>query len=90
LIVEEYRAIVEPPQFRRFGFPPLWLEFLVVESLRLLILRSGLTVNQTRMICRSWLVTEKLRHFPRELREGVTVLSPHDYLAHFLAGNPKS
>jgi hypothetical protein len=42
------------------------------------------------MICRSWLVTEKLRHFPRELREGVTVLSPHDYLAHFLAGNPKS
>ena len=35
LIIEEYRAIVERPQFHRFGFPPLWLEFLIEESMYL-------------------------------------------------------
>jgi hypothetical protein len=35
LIVEEYRAIVGRPKFHRFGFPPLWLEFLIEESMRL-------------------------------------------------------
>jgi predicted nucleic acid-binding protein len=32
----------------------------------------------------AWLVSGNLRHFPDELREGVTVLSPTDYLAHLL------
>jgi uncharacterized protein len=32
LVVEEYRAIMERPKFRRFGYPPLWLEFLIEES----------------------------------------------------------
>ena len=35
LIVEEYRAIARRPTFHRFGFPPLWLEFLIEESMYL-------------------------------------------------------
>jgi uncharacterized protein len=35
LIVEEYRAVVDRPKFHRLGFPPLWLEFLIEESMRL-------------------------------------------------------
>ena len=35
LIVEAYRKIVQRPKFHRFGFPPLWLEFLIEESMRL-------------------------------------------------------
>jgi hypothetical protein len=38
----------------------------------------------------AWLVTGNLRHFPEEIREGVTVLSPADYLAHLMkATNPR-
>lgn len=35
LIVDEYRDIVKRPKFRRFGFPPHWLEFLIEESIYL-------------------------------------------------------
>ena len=30
----------------------------------------------------AWLVTGNLKHFPEEVRDGVRVLSPIDYLAH--------
>jgi putative PIN family toxin of toxin-antitoxin system len=34
-IVDEYREVARRAKFRRYGFPPLWLEFLIEESLRL-------------------------------------------------------
>ena len=34
-IVEEYREVARRAKFRRYGFPPHWLEFLIDESLRL-------------------------------------------------------
>jgi hypothetical protein len=38
----------------------------------------------------AWLVTGNLRYFLEELRQGVTVLSPIDYLAHLVkAAKPK-
>jgi uncharacterized protein len=33
-IVEEYREVVQGAKFRRYGFRPQWLEFLIDESLR--------------------------------------------------------
>jgi predicted nucleic acid-binding protein len=90
-IVDEYREVVRREKFRRYGFPPLWLEFLIEESLHLpdpdtwthrgpdpkdipflsLANKSG-----------AWLVTGNLKHFPKDVRGGVRVLSPTDYLAH--------
>jgi putative PIN family toxin of toxin-antitoxin system len=99
LILEEYRAIVERPKFHRFGFPPLWLEFLIEESMRLPDPvnwpHRGPDPNDMPFLALAhdagaWLVTGNLRHFPDELREGVTVLSPTDYLAHLTKpANPK-
>jgi uncharacterized protein len=99
LIIEEYRAIVKRPKFHRFGFPPLWLEFLIEESMRLPDpaewLHRGPDPKDLPFLALAhdagaWLVTGNLRHFPQELREGVTVVSPTGYLAHLVkAANPK-
>ena len=95
LIVEEYRAIVQRPKFRRFGFPPLWLEFLIEEAMRLPDPDSwphpgpdpkDLPFLALAHTAGAWLVTGNVRHYPGEIREGVTVLSPADYLAHLVRG----
>ena len=95
LIVEEYRAIVERPKFHRFGFPPLRLEFLIEESMRLSDPGSwphrgpdptDMPFLALAHTAGAWLVTGNLRHFPQEVREGVMVLSPTDYLAHLVKG----
>jgi uncharacterized protein len=93
LIVEEYRAIARRPKFHRFGFPPLWLRFLIEESMYLSDPvrwpHAGPDPKDMPFLALAhsagaWLVTGNLRHFPREIREGVTVLSPTDYLAHLM------
>ena len=93
LIVEEYRAIAGRPKFHRFGFPPLWLEFLIEESMYLSDPvrwpHAGPDPKDMPFLALAhsagaWLVTGNLRHFPQEIREGVTVLSPTDYLAHLM------
>jgi putative PIN family toxin of toxin-antitoxin system len=99
LIVEEYRAIVERPKFHRFGFPPLWLEFLIEESMRLpdpvRWRHAGPDPKDMPFLALAHsagalLVTGNLRHFPEEIREGVTVLSPADYLGHLMKStNPR-
>jgi predicted nucleic acid-binding protein len=90
-MVEEYRAIARRPKFHRFGFPPLWLEFLIEESMYLSDPvrwpHAGPDPKDMPFLALAhsagaWLVTGNLRHFPQEIREGVTVLSPTDYLAH--------
>lgn len=99
LIVEEYRAAAGRPKFHRFGFPPLWLEFLMEESMYLSDPvrwpHAGPDPKDMPFLALAhsagaWLVTGNLRHFPQEMREGVTVLSPTDYLAHLTKpANPK-
>ena len=99
LIVEEYRAIVKRPKFSRFGFPPLWLDFLIEESMHLPDPKrwphAGPDPHDMPFLALAhsagaWLVTGNLRHFPEEIREGVRVLSPADYLAHLNKGaNPR-
>lgn len=93
LIVQEYRAVVERPKFHRFGFPPLWLEFLIEDSMRLTDPLHwphvgpdprDLPFLALAHSAGAWLVTGNLRHFPEETREGVTVLSPADYLSHLM------
>jgi putative PIN family toxin of toxin-antitoxin system len=89
-IVSEYREVVRRTKFRRYGFPPHWLEFLIEESLRLpdpaTWAKRGpdpkdLPFLALAHVAGAWLVTGNLKHFPETVRNGVTVLSPTEYLA---------
>ena len=90
-IVGEYRAVARRAKFRRYGFPPLWLEFMIEGSLRLpdpdAWVRPVPDVKDAPFLALAyaagaWLVTGNLKHFPEADRCGVTVLSPAAYLAH--------
>ena len=90
----EYREVVRRARFHRYGFPPLWLEYLIEESMRLPDPDpwpySCPDPKDTPFLALAhaagaWLVTGNLKHFPVEIRDGVTVVPPADYLAH-LAG----
>jgi len=96
-IVAEYRDVTRRPKFQRYGFPPMWLEFVIQESLQLPDAPGGslncpdpndlpflALAHQTD----SWLITGNLRHFPEDLRDGVRVLSPAAYLAHLMNDEP--
>jgi len=97
-VAAEYREVVRRAKFHRYGFPPLWLEYLIEESMRLPDPVSDPVSwpyacpdpKDTPFIALAhaagaWLVTGNLKHFPKPLRNGVTVVSPAYYLAH-LAG----
>jgi len=90
MIVNEYRLVVQRTKFFRYDFPPLWLEFLIEESMRLP------NPDRWHLPCPdpnnsvfialahatgAWLVTGNIKHFPKSALSGVTVLSPVDYLA---------
>jgi uncharacterized protein len=89
MIVAEYREVLQRPKFRRYRFPPLWLDFLIDESLHL---SDPPTDTKQwpdphdavflRIAQRSgaWLVTGNLKHFPERLRGDVKVLSPAQYV----------
>ncbi len=90
-VVSEYREVVRRPKFRRYGFPPQWLEFLIMESLRLpdpaIWVQGGpdpkdIPFLALAQVAGAWLVTGNLKHFPETVRNGVTVLSPKEYLSH--------
>ena len=90
-IVSEYREVVRRTKFRRYGFPPHWLEFLIEESLRLpdpaAWAKRGPDPKDMPFLALAhmagaWLVTGNLKHFPETVRNGVTVLSPSEYLTH--------
>ena len=94
-VAEEYREVVRRARFFRYGFPPLWLEYLIGESMRLPDPASwpspcpdpkDAPFIALAHAAGAWLVTGNLKHFPETIRHGVTVLSPADYLAH-LAGD---
>jgi putative PIN family toxin of toxin-antitoxin system len=98
LIIEEYQAILRRPKFYRYGFPPLWLEFLIEESMRLPDPGTwphpgpdakDLPFLALAYTAGAWLLTGNLRHFPAATRNGVTVLSPTGYLAYLVqSANP--
>ena len=97
-IVEEYREVARRPKFRRYGFPPYWLEFVIDESLHLPdpILWPNLGPDPKDMpflalahMAGAWLVTGNLKHFPEAVRNDVRVLSPTDYLAHLSEGQQR-
>jgi uncharacterized protein len=90
-VVSEYREVVRRTKFHRYGFPPHWLEFLIEESLRLPNpapwAKRGPDPKDTPFlalahVAGAWLVTGNLKHFPTTIRDGVTVLSPTEYLTH--------
>ena len=90
-IVDEYREVAQRAKFRRYGFPPRWLEFLIEESLRLPDPMAwsipGPDPKDMPFLALAheagaWLVTGNLKHFPETVRNGVTVLSPSEYLTH--------
>jgi putative PIN family toxin of toxin-antitoxin system len=92
-VVAEYREVVRRPKFRRYGFPPLWLEFLIEESMWLPDPEPWVQpcpdpkdapFLALARAAGAWLVTGNLRHFPEAARNEVTVLSPADYLAHLV------
>jgi putative PIN family toxin of toxin-antitoxin system len=95
-IAAEYRDVVRRAKFHRYGFPPpLWLEYLIEESMQLPEPApwpySCPDTKDTPFLALAhaagaWLVTGNLKHFPDPERDGVTVVSPADYLAH-LAGD---
>jgi predicted nucleic acid-binding protein len=94
-VAEEYRLVFRRPKFIRYGFPPRWLEYLIGESLWLEDPEpwpqpgpdpKDLPFLALAHAAGAWLVTGNLKHFPEPVRNGVTVISPADYLAH-LAGD---
>ena len=94
-VATEYREVMRRARFHRYGFPPLWLEYLIEESMQLPDPASWPYVcpdpKDTPFLALAhaagaWLVTGNLRHFPEAVCNGVTVVAPADYLAH-LAGH---
>jgi putative PIN family toxin of toxin-antitoxin system len=94
-VIGEYREVVQRAKFHRYGFPPHWLEFLIEESLRLpdpaAWTRRGPDPKDMPFlglahVAGAWLVTGNLKHFPKAVRNGVTVLSPAEYLAQLEEG----
>ena len=92
-VVAEYREVVRRPKFHQYGFPPLWLEFLIEESMRLAEPEpwphpcpdpKDASFLALAHAAGAWLVTGNLKHFPRSIRSGVTVHSPADYLSHLV------
>jgi putative PIN family toxin of toxin-antitoxin system len=92
-VAAEYREVVRRAKFYRYKFPPLWLEELIEGSTQLqdpdLWPFACPDPKDTPFLALAhaagaWLVTGNLKHFPADVRNGVTVLSPADYLAHLV------
>lgn len=88
-IASEYREVVRREKLVRYGFPPRWLEFLIVASLELpdpppwahsLPDPKDAPFLALAHAAGAWLVTGNLKHFPGKFRGGVKVISPGEYL----------
>lgn len=90
-IIEEYWDVVHRPKFQGFGLPPIWLEGLILISHFIkhdphlwpiagpdpddcVFLSLALEMGAI-------LVTGNIRHFPTNIRNGVTVLTPAEYVS---------
>ena len=92
-VLSEYREVVRREKFRRYGFPPPWLEVAIENSLLLSEPEPWpLTCPDPKdapflalaHASGAWLVTGNIKHFPEEIRGDVKVLSPGDYLEYLL------
>lgn len=92
-VVAEYREVVRRAKFHRYKLPPLWLESLIEESMQLPEPMNwpyacpdpkDTPFLALAHVAGAWLVTGNLKHFPEAARNGVSVLSPADYLAHLV------
>lgn len=97
-IVAEYRAVMQRAKFGQYDFPPLWLDFLIEESLRLDVPGTWPQKLQDPKdapflalahAAGALLVTGNLKHFPESAREGAIVVSPAEYLARLVGGEAK-
>ena len=96
LVATEYREVTRREKFRRYNFPPLWLEFAIQESLWLPEPEpwpipcpdaKDAPFLALAAISGAWLVTGNLKHFPERVCGGVRVISVGEYLA-YLRGGP--
>lgn len=94
-VIGEYRAVVKRAKFLRYKFPPLWLDYLIEESMRLPDPApwprpgpdpSDMPFLALAHLAAAWLVTGNLKHFPVATRGDVTVVSPAEYLARLESG----
>lgn len=97
-VAAKYREVTRREKFRRYDFPPLWLEFVLEESFWLPEPEpwpipcpdpKDAPFLALADIAGAWLVTGNLKHFPAEACGGVRVISAGDYL-QFLAGGEKA
>ena len=88
-LITEYKDVVCREKFRRYGFPPPWLDYMIADSLHLpdppdwphpIPDPKDAPILALAWTSGAWLVTGNMKHFPRAARRGVTVLSPADYL----------
>jgi putative PIN family toxin of toxin-antitoxin system len=89
-VADEYREVTARAKFHPYGFPPIWLNTLIRNSLALpdpLFSRLACPdPKDTPFLALAhsagaWLVTGNLRHFPEHARGGVVVVTPAEYLA---------
>ena len=88
-VMAEYREVCTRTKFAQFGFPPEWLEIMLESGLKLTEPPSwphDLPDNDDKCFLAlakasgAWLITGNIKHFPPELRDGVTVYTPNEYL----------
>jgi putative PIN family toxin of toxin-antitoxin system len=88
-ILAEYREVMRRPKFSRYGFPPVWLDLLIEESVHVpdppdwpfeLPDPDDAPFLSAAYTARACLVTGNMRHFPERLRRGVEVFTPAQYL----------
>ncbi|HEY3706822.1 MAG TPA: putative toxin-antitoxin system toxin component, PIN family [Terracidiphilus sp.] len=89
-VVAEYREVTARAKFHSYGVPPIWLETLIRTSLSLPDPESFPQICPDPKdapflalahAAGAWLVTGNIRHFPEQVRGGVVVLTPAEYLA---------
>jgi predicted nucleic acid-binding protein len=93
-VVTEYRNVCSYPKFAGRGFPPQWLERLIQKSQQLpepdrwshpLPDPTDAPFLALAHAANAWLITGNLKHFPESARDGVTAVSPAEYLDHLTA-----
>lgn len=93
LIVAKYREVVRRAKFYRYKLPPIWLEALIDGGTLLPDPEpwpyacpdpKDMPFLALARTAGAWLVTGNLSHFPETVRNGVTVISPANYLAHLV------
>jgi putative PIN family toxin of toxin-antitoxin system len=89
-VMQEYLRVAHRAKFARFKFPPPWLDLLIARSTHFpntpswphpLPDRKDEPFIALAAAASAWLITGNLKHFPEAAREGVTVVSPAEYLA---------